>query len=118
MPNPAMINYQSPKLKHFLGLVDIYISLDQPEIYEVEPQITDDYRPDVYTRLDDSCPTIIEYQRSTISNKKFQAKVDLFVQAYKMQKHDAKRLLIYTDTQYRLTAPIGFEIVQRKLDTI
>lgn len=114
MPNPAMINIQSPKLKHFLGLVDVFITLGQPEIYEVEPQITDDYRPDAYTRLD-MVPTIIELQRSTISRKKFQAKVDMFVQSYKMKKHDARTLLVYTDTAYKLTIPSGFEIIQRKL---
>lgn len=114
MPNPAMINMQSPKLKHFLGLVDVYIALGQPEIYEVEPQITDEYRPDAYTRINDA-PTLIELQRSTISRKKFQLKVDLFVQSFKMKKHDAKRLLVYTDSPYKLTVPAGFEVIQQKL---
>ena len=114
MPNPAMINMQSPKLKHFLGLVDVFLTLGQPEIYEVEPQVTEDYRPDAYTRIE-GVPTIIELQRSTISTKKMQLKVDLFIQAYKLKKHDARRLLVYTDITYRLNVPSGFEVIQEKL---
>jgi hypothetical protein len=116
MPNPAMMNEQSPKILHFLGLVDIYLSLGKPAIYTVEPDIDENYRPDAYCRLGDFGPTLIELQRSTISKRKMQEKVNGFVLTYQKKKHDAKTLLIYTDKPYSLDVPYGFQIVQRKLE--
>lgn len=99
---------------HFLGLVDIYIALGQPDVYEVEPQVSDDYRPDAYTRLD-GVPTIIEYQRSIVSTKKMISKVEQFVSTYHRGKHDAKRLLIISETKYNIPSYLGFHIEQKPL---
>jgi hypothetical protein len=117
MPNPALINEQSPKILHFLGIADIYMTLGRPAIYEVEPKITDEYQPDAYTRLTEG-PAVVELQRSTISTKKFQNKVDLFVEAYRRNKHDARTLLVYSDKPYNITLPSGFRVEQRKLEVI
>jgi hypothetical protein len=115
MPNPAMMSEQSPKILHFLGLVEIYLALGKPEIYTVEPKITDEYIPDAYTRLEQG-PAMVELQRSTISSKKMKHKVNLFVESYRRGKHDARTLLVYTERPYNLDTPHGFEIVQRKLE--
>ena len=117
MPNPALIHTQSAKLKHYLGLVDIYLTLDKPEVYEIEPYFSADYRPDVRTKLLDTS-VLIEYQRSIVSNKKMQDKVDAFVTTNKQGLHDAKSLLIVTDYRYDLIMPTGYEVIQKKFDVI
>lgn len=117
MPNPALIHTQSAKLKHYLGLVDIYITLGKPEVYEIEPYFSPDYRPDARTALMGSS-VLVEYQRSIISHKKMQEKVDAFVNTNKQGLHDAKSLLIVTDYGYEVTAPSGYEILQRDLKII
>lgn len=113
MPNPSIIHPRSSKTHHFLGIADIYIRLNQPKIYTVEPQINDEYIPDFYTRLPDAC--IGEFQRSTISSKKLQEKVDQFCDAFKRKEHDAKTLLIVTDLRYSLKVPNGFNVIVKSL---
>lgn len=85
-----------------------------PKIFEIEPPISDDYRPDVYTRLKDT-PVIIEYQRTIISNKKMQAKVDLFIESHIRKKHDATILWIVSDYAYKVSFPSGYSVVHKKL---
>jgi competence CoiA-like predicted nuclease len=75
--------------------------------------VNDTYRPDCYTRLPD--PTIIEFQRSTISHKRMQVKVDAFLDSYIKKEHDAKTLWIFTDTKYNITLPPGFTLIQSAL---
>ena len=114
MPNPAIIHHRSNKIEHFLGLVDIYLRLKKPKIFEVEPQINDEYVPDAYTRINDR-PVIIEYQRTLISTKKMQSKVDAFVESYVRKQHDARTLLIVSDHNYpKITIPSGFHIIHKK----
>lgn len=117
MPNPALIHQQSAKLRHYLGLVDIYLTLDKPEVFEIEPYFSADYRPDVRTVYAGSS-LMVEYQRSTITHKKMQEKVDAFVATNKQGLHDAKSLLIVTDYGYDITAPAGYEVIQRDLNII
>ena len=118
MPNPTIIHPQSNKINHFLGIVDIYINLDQPKVFEVEPIINDEYRPDAYVRVIGDTPVLIELQRTLISIKRMQEKVDAFVKAYNKKEHDAKTLWIVSDTEYRVKIPSGFSIVQKKLEDI
>jgi hypothetical protein len=115
MPNPSLIHLRSASTDHFLGLVDLYIALGQPQVYTVEPQITEEYRPDAYTRL--PAPVLIELQRSTISSKKMQQKVDQFVKSSQEKKHDARTLLIVTDRPYSIKVPSGFNVVQRSMES-
>ena len=111
MPNPARMHHQSSKLEHFLGIADLFIRMGQPQVFDVEPHITDNYRPDVYMVKDDR-HAIVEYQRTIISHKKMQNKVDAFVAAYNSGRHNCRTLLIVTDYRYNVTAPSSFKIVQ------
>jgi hypothetical protein len=97
----------------------VFLQLKQPDVFEVEPVISKEYQPDAYTRIGpDGTPTIIEYQRTKISKAKMEYKVREFVDTHKGNLHDAKTLLIVSDTPYDVTAPTGFNIVQRRLDTL
>lgn len=111
MPNPARMHHQSSKLEHFLGIADLFIRLGQPEVYEVEPYICDEYRPDVYM-VKDGKHVIIEYQRSIVTLKKMQNKVDGFVASYNSGRHNCRELWIVTDYRYNVTAPSSFKVVQ------
>jgi len=113
MPNPSVIHPQSPKIPHHLALADLYIQIGQPKIYEIEPKINDDYVPDVYTRLD--TPIIVELQRTVISQKKMQAKVEAFVDSFYRKQHDARTLWIVSDYVYNVKVPEGFNIVQKPI---
>lgn len=110
MPNPTICHPESQNIRHFLGLADIYIQLGKPEVYIVEPPVNDKYRPDVYTRCPD--PVCIEYQRSKITIKKMQEKVDNFAKAYVKGEHDAKTLWIMSDISYQVKTPESFKIIQ------
>jgi hypothetical protein len=118
MPNPTIIHPQSNKINHFLGIVDLYIKLGQPKIFEVEPVINDEYRPDAYFRLSDGTPVLIELQRTLVSTKRMQEKVEAFAKAFLKKQHDAKTLWIVADTEYRIKVPAGFSVVQRKMDAV
>jgi hypothetical protein len=108
MPNPAIIHTESSKIRHFLAIADTYIQIGQPDIFEVEPNIDPDYRPDVYTILQE--PIVIEVQRSYINNKRMQAKVNGFVDTYKRGKHDAHVLWIVSSLKFHVHCPSGFRI--------
>lgn len=108
MPNPTLIHTESTKLRHFLAIADFYIRLGKPEVYQVEPDIDPSYRPDAYTRLPD--PVVVEVQRSYISNRKMQEKIDNFADTFVRGKHDAKTLWIVTDTKFTVKLPRGFNI--------
>lgn len=107
-----MIHPRSAKLEHFLGLVDLFIELGQPEIYQIEPAISDEYQPDVYLRNPE--PVIVEYQRTRITNKRMQDKVDAFVYSAQQKKHDARVLWIVSDYIYTVKAPPSFTIEYRE----
>lgn len=113
MPNPARINMQSSKIPHFLALVDLYIMLKQPEVFEVEPPVSESYRPDAYTRIRDT-PIVIEYQRSLVSTKKIQKKVDEFAESFYLKKHDSRVLWLYSGVRYHVKVPDGFTVVHKK----
>lgn len=116
MPNPTLIHPQSNKINHFLGLVDLYIQMKQPAVFEIEPIINEDYRPDVYTRKE--VPVLIELQLTPISLKRMQEKVDLFVKAHIKKQHDATTLWIVADTQYQVKIPAGYSVMQMKQEAI
>jgi hypothetical protein len=115
MPNPSIIHPQSNKIEHFMAIADLYIAMKQPKIFEVEPMINDDYRADAYIRNSDSDkPVLVEIQRTVISTRRMQAKVDEFVKAYLKKQHDAQTLWIISDVTYRLEVPAGFSVVQQR----
>lgn len=78
-------------------------------MYNIEPQITDNYRPDVYTKVNDT-PIIIEYQRTRISQKRIDEKIDAFIHSFVQRKHGCKTLWIVSDTPYKLKKFDGFDI--------
>lgn len=79
-------------------------------MFEVEPMCNSNYRPDVYCRLD--YPLVIEYQRSKVTIKKMQEKVDNFAKAHINGDHDSKTLWIMSDIRYSIKEPEGFHIIQ------
>lgn len=110
MPNPTIIHPESQNCRHFIGIVDLYIQLGKPEVFEVEPVCNPNYRPDIYCRLD--YPLVVEYQRSKITIKKMQEKIDNFAKAYVNGEHDAKTLWIMSNIRYNIKEPEGFRIIQ------
>lgn len=108
-----MIHPESQNCRHFLGIVDLYIQLGKPEVFIVEPMCNSDYRPDVYCRVE--YPLVIEYQRSKVTIKKMQDKIDNFAKAYVKGEHDAKTLWIMSDIQYSVKTPDGFRIIQSNI---
>lgn len=82
-------------------------------MYYVEPMCSSDYRPDVYCRLDRS--VVVEFQRSKITIKRMQDKVDNFAKAYVKGEHDAKTLWIMSDIQYSIKVPEGFQVIQSSI---
>jgi len=115
MPNPARIHHQSSKLEHFLGLADIYIALGQPQVFEIEPNISSEYRPDAYV-VQGGRHFVIEYQRTPISNSRMQEKLDAFFRTHAQGLHRANEMIIVNGTnrtvKYKVTAPSTFKIRQ------
>jgi hypothetical protein len=109
MPNPSIIHPRSEKLQHYLGLVDIYIRLDKPSLenWKVEPQVTKEYRPDAALRSGNQI-ILIEYQRTPISTKRMQEKVDNFHKTYDL--HKSKTLWVFSHKEYNVTIPQGFTV--------
>lgn len=114
MPNPTLIHPESSKTRHFLAIADFYIRIGQPEKYEVEPYFDDEYRPDAYTVLAGE-PILVEIQRSHISHKTMQGKVDGFVRTFQEGKHAARKLWIVSDETFRVTSPDDFTVEQIRL---
>lgn len=112
MPNPARTHHQSSKLEHFLGLADLYIDYGMPEVFEIEPDICPEYRPDVYM-IKGGEHIIIEYQRTIITRSKMQDKIDRFVQAYNRGKHSSRALWIVSNFKYNhVIYPSQFTVLQ------
>lgn len=78
-------------------------------MFNIEPQISNDYRPDAYM-VKEGNHAVLEYQRSIISQKRMQDKVDRFVGAYAAGKHRCRVMLIVSNLKYKVTAPTGFTI--------
>lgn len=117
MPNPTLIHPNSTRINHFLALVDFYIFIGQPDIYQVEPDLKHSYSPDVYTILDNE-HIIIEMQLSNKSNKVMQEKVNGFVDSYVRGKHAAKRMWIVSDKKYNVKVPSGYIVEHIPLNKI
>lgn len=115
MPNPTICHPESQNIRHFLGIAEIYLYLGQPSVFEVEPQVNANYRPDAYVRCEE--PMIVEYQRSKITIKKMQEKIDLFAKSCQNGEHDAKTLWVVSDITYNVTTPKGFQLIQSSLKT-
>jgi hypothetical protein len=114
MPEPPIINTESSKIRHFLGLVDLYIELRsaiKDDVFVIEPPVNAEYRPDIYTRLPH--PVVIEYQRSRITEEQMQSKVDRFCVALERGEHDARVLWIASEAkQYKVKIPPGIIVAQ------
>lgn len=92
--------------------------MKKPKIFEIEPQMNKEYQPDVYTIVNDR-PIIIEYQRTLISAKKMQEKVNLFVESHIRKNHDAKTLLLVSDHKYpKVTIPSDYKLIRKSLSTV
>lgn len=109
MPNPAKMHTESSKRQHALAVVDTYIKLGKPKHFDVEPVFDTKYRPDAYTTIRGQ-KAVIEVQRSHISNKKMQDKVDGFVRTFREGKHEACIMYVVTDENFRISAPEGFKL--------
>jgi hypothetical protein len=109
MPNPALMHTESSKRQHALAVVDTYIKLGQPNHFDVEPNFDNKYRPDAYTTIRGK-KAVVEVQRSHISNKKMQDKVDGFVRTFREGKHEACIMYVVTDENFRISAPEGFKL--------
>ncbi|UOF90729.1 hypothetical protein LSG31_00150 [Fodinisporobacter ferrooxydans] len=100
MPKPPLIHPRSIRVNHFLAIADLYIKLDKPQVFDVEPAyFQHGYRPDVYAIID-GIPVCIEVQLSRISKKKMQDKANRFIQSYYHSEHKAKTLWIYSSIHY------------------
>jgi hypothetical protein len=109
MPNPALMHTESSKRQHALAVVDTYIKLGKPNHFDVEPNFDAKYRPDAYTTLRGK-KVVIEVQRSHISNKKMQDKVDGFVRTHREGKHEACIMYVVTDENFSISAPEGYNL--------
>jgi hypothetical protein len=109
MPNPTIIHPNSTRTNHFLAITDFYIRIGQPDIYEVEPDIKHDYRPDAYTIIKGE-HICIEIQLSHKSNKVIQEKINGFVSSHKTNKHQARKMWLVTDRPFKFTVPIGYDV--------
>jgi hypothetical protein len=109
MPKPPIIK---GNIDHFLEIAQLYIALGMPEHFDVEPRFND-YEPDVYTTVDHQ-KVCIEVQRSRISDRKMQSKVDEFMMSYYMKQHEANILWIYSSNRYDVKASDAFIIKQGK----
>lgn len=78
-------------------------------MFNIEPQISNEYRPDAYM-VKDGNHAILEYQRTLVSQKRMQDKVDRFVSAYAAGKHRCRVMLIVSNTKYDVKAPSNFAI--------
>ena len=81
----------------------------QPVIFEVEPDLKCDYRPDVFM-IRNGKRIFIELQLTRISNKKMQDKINRYTQSFYLKHHNVDNLWIVTDHLYNLSAPDGFNI--------
>jgi competence CoiA-like predicted nuclease len=109
MPNPTIIHPNSTRTNHFLAITDFYIRIGQPTIYEVEPDLKHDYRPDAYTVLKNE-HIAVEVQLSHTSNKKMQEKVDGFIDSHKKGKHAARKLWLVTDRPFKYKVTDGYQV--------
>jgi hypothetical protein len=110
MPNPTIIHPRSRRIEHFLKIVDLYIETCLPDHFDVEPTFSNEYRPDVYATINGE-RMVIEVQRTRISNRKMQEKVDAFMRSYYMKEHDARTMWICASMRYDVSVESGFKVI-------
>lgn len=111
MPNPTLIHPKGVKIDHYLKIVDFYIHVGCPPIFVPEPNYKN-YKPDAYMHDKKDNPICVEIQLTPISNNKMQKKIDEFVSTYG-KEHDAKILLLVSDTAYKdIKIPKTFKLVR------
>jgi hypothetical protein len=108
-----MIPPSSGRTEHFLGIADVYLSLGMPSTFVVEPDISKEYRPDAYVKMENGATAVIEYQRSRISNTKMQEKMDQFVNSCRKKEHNVRTVIIYAYKPYDVKVPTGIQLLQK-----
>lgn len=109
MPNPTIIHPTSTRTNHFLAIADFYIRIGQPQIYEVEPDLKHDWRPDAYTIIKGE-HIAIEIQLSHKSNKVIQEKINGFADSHRRGLHQARKMWLVTDRPFKFTVPVGYDV--------
>lgn len=103
------IRENTSRLEHYLAIVDAYIDLGCPNVFEVEPAWPS-YRPDAYAQVDGQY-VCIEVQTSKVTNKRIQNKINRFVRSWQRQEHDATTLWIRSPYTWKhLQAPPQMQI--------
>lgn len=93
-------------------MADLYLQFGKPDVFEIEPDICPEYRPDVYMVLDDR-HIVIEYQRTVISQSRMQAKLDAFFRSHIQGRHDSRELWIVSGGfKYKVVSPSDYTIRQ------
>jgi hypothetical protein len=111
MPNPTLIHPKGIKIDHYLKIVDFFIHVGCPPMFEPEPNWKN-YKSDAYMQDKKGNYICVEIQITPISSKKMQKKVDEFVSTYG-KEHDAKVMLLVTNNAYgSIEAPPPFRIVR------
>jgi len=111
MPNPTLIHPRSTHIEHWMAIADFYIHAKYPQTFVIEPSLNGhSYRPDIYYKDEKGKSYIVEIQRSRISNKDMQQKVNNFVDSYFKRAHDATTFTLVTDMNFKLTIHEGFTL--------
>lgn len=114
--------YMSPsntdirQINHALEVVDLYFEFGQPTYnhFIIEPLIMERYKPDIVVYTGGK-RIVTEVQRTRVSRKDMQEKVDNFMRYSEI--HKSKTLWIKTDLPYKLEIEQGFTLIQSpKLD--
>lgn len=109
MPNPTLIHPKSSKIEHYLKITDTYIHFGYPSVFLVEPSFGE-YNPDVYMKDHEGNVMCVEIQRTPISTKKMQRKIDQFVSTFG-KEHDANIFLLVSNEEYgKVKIPKGFHL--------
>jgi hypothetical protein len=112
--NPPLINPKSNKVEHQLKILDLYIHLNCPSNYKVEP-LLGSYAPDFMYKDKNNQTICCEIQLTPISKKKMQQKINHYSNEYNV-KHDSRILHLYSDYDYKdINAPKNVHIIKKRI---
>jgi hypothetical protein len=112
--NPAGLNPKSNKVDHQLKILDLYIHLNCPSQYKVEP-LLGSYSPDLMHKDKNGQTICSEIQLTPISKKKMQDKINHYSNEYNV-KHDSCILHLYSDYDYKtLSVPKNIHIIKKPI---
>lgn len=112
LPKQSSIKRNSNKIDHFLAIADVYLDLEMPRVFDVEPRYKTNVRPDIFTFFKGAF-FFIEVQNSHYTQKAMQKKIDLYEEFYlsnewkrfKWQPKDKKifpQILLFSDASYNI----------------